>query len=153
MEIGILKGVRMKKGILLSVTAAMLSFTNLAQADFTIYLGSSDACSTIAGKWLGSGRVYNWLVDCQYQGEGTISNVDSAGNFTLDMNSKKTSGSILCPSTYNNHFGGRCSNGSVTIVTGSGDLTGSFSNNAGSAKGTITVSGIQATLELSFNKP
>jgi len=146
-----LQGGAVKKIVFTILFTSLVSQVNIARADYIFYLGSPNACANLANNWLGQGRVYNWVVDCQYHGIGIINNRDQAGNFQLNINVNKDSGSFICPNTYSSHFTGKCSNGYVVIATGYGDLAGTVSGNAGTAKGSLTISGTKTNVDITFN--
>lgn len=142
----------MKQKLLIGFTAAALSFASLSHADFTFYSGAN-MCGDVPGNWAGSGKASNWLIECAYDGAGTVSTLDSAGNFTIEVNADKRSGSLVCPSHNTTKLKGVCVNGTVTIKTEYGNLNGIFTKNSGSAKGKLTVSpGIALDVAIQFKR-
>ncbi|MBX3708912.1 MAG: hypothetical protein KIT56_10205 [Gammaproteobacteria bacterium] len=143
----------MKRSIVMSFTSlAIISFVNLVHADFVITLGSSNACSSISGQWVGAATLSNWLIDCSYHGSGSATPIDGSGNFAMDFSANKDAGSLLCPNQYMDHFSGHCSDGLVTIFTNYGNLVGNVLGNTGNVKGIVTILGVNAELTIKMNK-
>jgi hypothetical protein len=142
----------MKRNALMGIMVATIAFANVSYADFTFHTNHSNACESLPGQWAGSGKASSWWIgECVYHGAGLISTLDRAGNFSLEVSADKDSGSFLCPNHATQQLAGICVNGVVTVKTDYGNLTGNFSNNAGTANGTLTVSpGINAEVTLSF---
>src|SRR5580658_5944540 len=108
----------MKKSLVISFTAALISFANLSHADFTIHSLNANDCSGLSGQWGGTGHVTNWLIGaCDYHGSGQMSDVDDAGHFTLSITADKDSGSFICPSHVATSLQGSCVNGTLSIQT------------------------------------
>ncbi|PWY56466.1 hypothetical protein DGG96_02380 [Legionella qingyii] len=143
----------MKQKLLIGFTAVSLTFASISHADFTFYSGSSN-CEDIPGNWSGSGKASNWLIgECVYNGAGTVGALDSAGNFPIEVNADKRSGSIMCPRHNTTKLRGICVNGTVTIKTEYGNLNGIFSKNSGSANGKLTVSpGMDVDVAIQFKR-
>lgn len=143
----------MKRNVLIGFLAT-LTFTNLAYADFTWHSTEPNSCEHVSGHWAGVGKASNWFIgDCVYHGAGIVSLLDSSGNFTVEVTAHKDSGSILCPAETKRTLSGVCVNGVTTIMTEYGNMTGSFSQNAGDAKGTLSVApGINAEVSLQFQR-
>ncbi|STY28873.1 Uncharacterised protein [Legionella wadsworthii] len=142
----------MKLKLLFGVTAAALFFTSLTHADFTFYSGTS-SCEDVPGSWVGSGKASNWLIECFYNGAGTISTLDNAGNFNIEVNADKRSGSLVCPDHNYTKLRGTCVNGTVTIKTEYGNLNGNFSKNSGTSKGTLSVApGVDVNVAIEFKR-
>ncbi|MCW8444093.1 hypothetical protein OQJ19_01190 [Fluoribacter gormanii] len=143
----------MKQKIIIGFTAVALTIASISHADFTFYSGSSK-CEDVPGNWAGSGKASNWLIgECVYNGSGTVGALDSAGNFAIEVNADKRSGSVLCPSHNTTKLRGICVNGTVTIKTEYGNLNGVFSKNSGSANGKLTVSpGMDVDVAIKFNR-
>lgn len=116
----------MKLKLLIGFTAAALALAHVAHADFTFYSGAN-TCENVPGNWSGSGKATNWLIgECVYNGAGTISALDMDGNFSIEVNSDKRSGSLVCPEHNTTKLKGVCVNGVVTIKTEYGNLNGIF---------------------------
>jgi|SRR5579885_1691787 hypothetical protein len=143
----------MKKSLIISLAATLISFANVSHADFTIRTLGVNGCSNLAGQWAGVGQVSNWMIDCNYHGSGQMSGIDGAGKFTLNINIDKDSGSFLCPAHTSKQLEGTCVNGNLYINTGYGDLSGSVSQNIGNAKGTLTIApGVSADVSIQFQR-
>ncbi len=141
----------MKKILLISSIATLLSLTNLAHADFLFNSTDADACKTIPGNWQGTGKASHWLIGiCNYHGTGTASAIDAAGNFNFDVALQRDSGSLLCPASHTDRFAGHCVNGKATLVTSYGTLNGNFSGDSAHAQGTLTISGLDVDVEFNF---
>lgn len=142
----------MNKKILVGLSALTISFASVSFANFNFTL-APNGCSEISGNWAGTGEATNWAVDCVYQGTGVISAVDNIGQFTLDVDVTKNSGSFLCPSHEVQHLTGICVGGKVTIDTGYGDLTGNVTKNTGTAKGNIHIApGVNADVTIQLQR-
>ena len=129
----------MKRSVLSGFLLTTMMVTSIAHADFKFYSNSSDICNNISGEWNGKGSASNWLIGtCIYHGKGTIGTPDSTGRFTLNLDIEKDSGNFLCAKHTIREFSGTCVNGDVTIITEFGNLQGTFSENSGSASGTLT---------------
>ncbi|WP_133136018.1 hypothetical protein [Legionella rowbothamii] len=129
-----------KQNILKGCAVATLFLTQIAYADFTFYSSTPDACEHLAGHWSGTGTASNWAIgECVYHGVGVISPLDKAGNFTVEVVSHKDSGSFFCPSHSEKHLTGTCVNGVTIIHTEYGDISGDFSQNSGTAQGTLSI--------------
>lgn len=144
----------MKKGFVFGVAITLLSFASLSHANIIIHSYSANSCDDLAGEWTGTGKASNWAIGkCVYHGAGQLKNVDTAGNFILDLSVDKDSGSILCPAHTTAHMSGHCSDGRVTLITDYGHLTGDVANGSGHANGTLTVSpGITADVDIQLQK-
>ncbi|WED44581.1 hypothetical protein [Legionella cardiaca] len=144
----------MMKGNLLIGFMAAMSFANMSHADFTFHSNVANVCKYLAGHWSGKGKASSWLIgDCLYHGAGVISEVDNDGHFTVEVKADKDSGSFFCPKHSTKQLTGICTNGVATIMTEYGNLQGNFSQNAGSAKGTLTVApGINAEITIEFQR-
>ena len=142
----------MKRSLLMGFLAATMSFTSLSYADFTFHSSSQNACEAISGPWSGSGKAYNWFIgECKYHGSGVASALDETGRFTVEVNATKDSGNFLCPAQATEKLIGICADGNAVIITQYGNLTGSFSQNAGNAGGTLSVSpGMNAEVSIQF---
>lgn len=142
----------MKRFFLAGITAITVSFANTSFATFSLHSNDYDMCQHIEGQWLGSGTLSNWLIgECIYRGVGQIKIIDNSGHFILNMNVEKKSGSRFCTDSIAEQFSGNCTNGVVTIITDYGDLEGSFSEQSGSAQGTLSIApGMSAKLNISF---
>lgn len=129
-----------------------LFFINTSYADYSFRLNDPSGCNAISGKWSGKGKATNWLLgSCVYHGTGTVSAVDSAGNFTAQVTADKDSGSGLCPNHATEQLKAVCVNGIVTIKTEFGSLRGNFSATKGTASGTLSVSpGLDAEISIQF---
>lgn len=134
--------------------ATLLSCAHIAYADIQIYSDNKNICSNITGAWMGTGSVSSPLIGlCLYQGSATISNLDMAANFNLNLKAEKVSGNLICPQSLSNQLSGTCLNGAVIINTSYGNLTGNISSNSGSASGTLIFSpGITADVSVKFNR-
>ncbi|WP_392537523.1 hypothetical protein [Legionella sp. 227] len=143
----------MKQKLLIGFTVAALSFAHIANADFTFNSGSN-SCDDISGNWSGSGKASNWLIgECVYNGAGTVSAVDKEGNLNIEVTADKRSGSLVCPDHNTTQLKGICVNGTVTIKTEYGNLSGIFSKTSGSAKGRLTVSpGMDVDVSIQFKR-
>ncbi|KTD73705.1 hypothetical protein [Legionella tucsonensis] len=142
----------MKQKLLIGFTVAALSFATISHADFTFY-SSANSCEDVPGNWAGSGKASNWLIECVYNGSGTVSALDSAGNFKIEVSADKRSGSILCPDHHTTKLEGVCVNGTVTIKTEYGNLNGIFTKNSGSAKGALNISpGVDVDVAIQFKR-
>ncbi|KTD10654.1 hypothetical protein Lgra_1620 [Legionella gratiana] len=143
----------MKGKSFIGLMVSALSLTTAAHADFTFYSSTND-CKNVSGNWKGAGTAtHNRWIKCHYEGSGTISELDSAGNFTLEVEARKLSGSTFCPSYTKHALTGVCTNGQVTVKTEYGNLTGNFSTNSGSSNGTLTVlPGIDVDVEILFQR-
>lgn len=144
----------MKQKLLIGFTAAVaaLFFINMAHADFTFY-SEMNKCEDVPGNWAGSGKASNWLIECSYNGAGTVSALDDAGNFAIEVDADKRSGSFMCPDHHSTRLKGTCVNGRVTIKTEYGNLSGIFTKNSGSAKGSLNVSpGIDVDVAIQFKR-
>ncbi|KTD56329.1 hypothetical protein Lsan_3017 [Legionella santicrucis] len=128
----------MKGKSFIGLMVIALSLTKAAYADFTFYSSTND-CKHVSGDWKGSGTASHWLVECAYEGSGTISGVGREGGFTVDVEAYKLSGSSLCPHHTKHKLTGVCVNGVVTIKTEYGNLSGYFSTDSGSSNGTLKV--------------
>lgn len=126
----------------------------MSHADAIFYSSLANACEYISGHWAGTGKASNWVLgDCIYHGAGTVSSLDATGHFKIEVASDKDSGSILCPNHATKQLTGICLNGVVTIMTEYGNMTGSFSQNSGSAKGTLSVApGMNADVVIQFQR-
>lgn len=142
----------MKGKLFIGFAILAFSLTKAAHADFTFYASSND-CKNVSGDWKGSGTASHWLLECAYNGSGTISYIDNSGNFSLDVTADKQSGSILCPQHTEHKLKGVCVDGVVTVKTEYGNLTGVFSENTGSSNGTLNVSaGIDVAVAIQFQR-
>ncbi|HHF7365234.1 TPA: hypothetical protein ACPSKY_000327 [Legionella bozemanae] len=142
----------MKQKLLIGFTVVALSFATISHADFTFY-SSANSCDDVPGNWIGSGKASNWLIECVYNGSGTVSTLDSAGNFNIEVSADKRSGSILCPDHHTTKLMGVCANGAVTIKTEFGNLNGIFTKNSGNAKGRLNVSpGVDVDVAIQFRR-
>lgn len=144
----------MKRSMKFITSGAVMLFSITSHAQILLHLSADNSCETVSGHWAGQGSAYNWLLGtCKYHGSGTISELDSQGNFSLMINADKDSGSMLCPDHHNEQLNGSCANGLVTIKTGYGDISGVFEQNTGSAKGTLSVApGMEADVSVQFSK-
>lgn len=144
----------MKKNRIIGFIATAMLLAHTAHADFAFFSSEPNACDLLAGHWNGSGKASNWLIgDCIYTGTGTVGPVNNAGGFTLEVSGDKNSGSFLCPAHANTTLNGTCINGTVTIATGYGDMSGTFTQNSGNASGKLTVSpGIDAEVRVQFQR-
>ena len=144
----------MKRILLIGLTTAALSFATISHADATLHSHVANACEYISGYWMGTGKASNWVLgECIYHGSGTIGPVNDAGNFKIEITSDKDSGSLLCPSHTKKQLTGVCVNGVVTIRIEYGNLAGHFSQNAGDAKGTLSVApGMSADVVVQFQR-
>jgi hypothetical protein len=149
----IFKGLNMKGKFLIGLAIATLSLTNAAHADFTFY-SEDHHCKHVHGSWSGSGKAHHWLIGtCEYNGSGTISELDSNGHFGLQVKADKQSGSLLCPRHTEHALTGKCVNGEVTVMTEYGNLTGIFSEHSGTSSGTLNVSaGVNVDVEIQFKR-
>lgn len=142
----------MKGKLLVGFTVAIMSFVNMAHADFIFY-SNTDSCSAVSGSWTGNGDAYNWLIGkCFYHGSGSVSSFDEKGNFTFDINAYKDSGHYLCPEQYIAKATGLCVNGVVKITTEYGQLSGAFSQESGNAKGKLSVTGSSVDVNIVFKR-
>ena len=121
-----------------------------AYAEYSFSLANTESCESIAGSWSGKGKATNWLLgSCTYYGTGIVSIVDNTGHFSVRIIADKDYGNKLCPEHATEQLNGVCLNGVVTIKTDFGSLKGNFSENNGSAKGTLSVSpGIDADVSI-----
>jgi hypothetical protein len=144
----------MKKSVLLGITASILSFATVSFANFSFHSSNEDACESISGQWIGTGKASNWFMgECVYHGSGTASPLDSQGHFNLTVLADKDSGSIFCPAHTTKELIGECVAGNVAFQTQYGFLKGNFSNNVGDAMGTLTVSpGINLDVAIQFQR-
>lgn len=145
---------KVKRHLWISSLITILSLSQAAHADFFIHSNDANACTGIPGPWQGSGKISQFLIgECVYNGSGSISNLDSAGNFTLNLTANKVSGwSPLCPQQITPQLSGNCNNGNVIIRTDYGNLTGNFTSQKGQASGTLTVSpGIDVSISVQLN--
>lgn len=143
----------MKQKVLMGVMVATMFLANTSHANFTFYSSNSNGCEQVSGRWSGTGKASNWLIgDCVYQGLGTISTVDAAGKLVLDVDVNKRSGSVLCPGHASQKLTGTCVNGTVTLNTGYGNLSGNFSQNQGSARGKLSFLGLSADISVQFQR-
>ena len=124
--------------------------TSNVYAEYSFSLDNPESCESIAGSWSGKGKATNWLLgSCTYHGSGIVSAVDSTGHFSVRTTADKDYGNKLCPEHATEQLNGVCLNGVVTIKTDFGSLKGNFSENNGSAKGTLSVSpGIDADVSI-----
>lgn len=142
----------MKGKLYIGYMIIALSLTNAAYADFTFY-SSTNNCNNVSGNWKGSGTASNWLIECAYEGSGTISGLAHDGGFKLDVEAHKISGSGLCPQHTKHSLTGVCVNGVVTVKTEYGNLSGYFSTDSGSSNGTLTVApGIEVDVAIQFHR-
>ena len=143
----------MKRNVLMSFMTAALLFTDMAHAEFAFNLGDSTTCKDIAGHWTGAGKgivIFNdFMVKCRYEGSAFISNVDNAGNFSVQVTGFQTSDNSGCPLDFNEELTGSCSNNVVTINTILGTITGSILNDEGSAKGHLKHPYVEAEVKVS----
>ena len=144
----------MKYYLSIGTMAAALLFSNASLADYTFHSSDANVCEHTTGQWVGTGKATNWFIgECVYHGSGKINPPDNAGKFTLNVMADKDSGSILCPSHTKKQLTGMCANGIVTIMTEYGNMLGNFSENAGDAKGTLSVSpGMNAEVTIQFQR-
>lgn len=144
----------MKRALIAGLSIIILSLTNQSYAHSTLYSNDPNACEHVAGQWVGTGTASNWFLgECAYHGSGSISPLDDTNKFTVDLSVDKNSGSFLCPGHVHKVISGTCLNGTVTLNTEYGDLTGIFSQESGEANGTLTVSpGINATISIQFQR-
>lgn len=142
----------MKKIIILGCALSSICFTNLAQANFFFHASDPNACNYITGTWDGYGQASNWVLTCEYNGAGTISTVDENGDFSILIAADKRSGSFMCPQHFEHTLQGTCINGEIAFKTNYGDLEGDFSENAGTAQGTLSVAGIKTTVQINFQR-
>jgi hypothetical protein len=144
----------MKKGLALSFAIATLSFATMSYADIFMHTNPMASCGDVVGKWTGVGQVSSWVTGtCTYHGAGQLTNVDAAGNFTLDLAVDKDSGGILCPGHSEDHLNGRCTDGKVTLQTKYGHLEGMLDGRSGTAKGTLTLAlGVKADVDIQLKK-
>lgn len=144
----------MKGNLVNGFFVAAMVFVNVAHADFMFHSNSNNTCDYISGHWFGTGKASNWFVgDCFYHGSGTISSLDSTGAFTAEVTADKDSGSILCPSHSTNILTGVCINGVTTILSEYGSVNGYFSQNTGSAKGTLSAGpGLKVDVDIQFER-
>lgn len=144
----------MKRILLAGFTIAALSIASMSHADFLFQSNTAIDCKDLAGQWSGSGKVKNPILNvCTYSGVGYFSAVDAKGNFSIDGMATKTSGSALCPKQAVQRMKGTCIAGKVVFVSDYGNLNGNFTQNAGTAAGTITVMpGVVADVALQFKK-
>lgn len=143
----------MKSKVFLAAIGA-LAINTATYADYSFRLANTESCDTISGTWTGTAKASSWFLGtCVYHGTGIVSSVDSSGHFTIQATADKDSGSILCPEHGAERVNAVCSNGLVTVKTEFGNLKGSFSNNTGSAEGTLSVSpGIEADVSAQFRR-
>lgn len=142
----------MKGKSFIGMMVIALSLTNAAYADFTFYSSTND-CKNVSGDWKGSGTASHWLIECAYEGSGTISGLDREGGFKLDVEAHKLSGSSLCPQHTKHSLTGVCVNGVVIVKTDYGNLSGYFSTDSGSSNGTLTVApGIDVDVAIQFQR-
>lgn len=143
----------MRNSLMIGTLMASLACSTLAYADIFMH-HHAETCADLAGEWTGTGKVSNWLIgDCYYHGTGKVQGVDAAGKFTLDLEVNKDSGSSVCPNQTTQHLPGTCSNGTVTLNSGYGDLVGNISERAGSAKGTLRIlPGVTADVTIQIKK-
>lgn len=143
----------MKSKVFLGVIGALVINT-VSYADYSFRLADAESCNTITGTWTGTAKASSWFLGtCVYHGTGVVSSVDSSGHFTIQATADKDSGSILCPEHGAERVNAVCSNGLVTVQTEFGTLNGSFTSNAGSAEGTLSVSpGIEANVSAQFRR-
>lgn len=141
----------MRGKLLIGFTVVTMSFTNMSHADFTFY-SNTNSCDVVSGQWVGNGEATHLLGTCKYHGSGMVSAVDSKGYFSLVVSADKNSGHFLCPEHQNTTVTGTCINGVVRIKTEYGYLSGKFSQESGSAKGILTVSGTNVDVNILFNR-
>ena len=143
----------MKRILCIGLSATAMLLANTSHADFTFHSSMSDACEFVSGKWTVSGKGSNWFVgECKYHGIGTISTLDATGHFKIDVSADKDSGSFLCPDHDERQLDGKCVNGVVTILTEFGDISGNFSQNSGTAQGTLSGMGIEFDVSARFQR-
>lgn len=143
----------MKRVLSIGLSVAAMFTATMSHADFTFYSTKADSCETISGTWSGSGKGSNWLLgECAYHGEGIISTLDETGQFTLNISVDKDSGSFICPKHEEQSLKGTCVNGVVTLLTDYGNLTGDFSDNAGSASGSLSAMGMSVEVSAQFHR-
>lgn len=142
----------MNNKILTGVAAVALLFASTSWADFSFRSDDSDACMHIAGKWTGTGTISSSVTGtCNYKGSSTSTSVDSNGKFTIAGTIEKQSGSFFCPPQVSKQLTGICTNGTVSIQTEFGNLTGTFSIESGEAVGKLTVMpGVVAEVSMKF---
>lgn len=144
----------MKRILLAGFAVAALSVATMSHADFIFQSNTAIDCKDLSGQWLGSGKVKNpVLKECTYHGVGYIGAVDSNGIFALDLMATKDSGSVLCPKQAVQRFKGTCVAGKVVLVTEYGKLNGNFSQNSGTATGTLMFKpGMTADVAIQFKR-
>lgn len=138
----------------LIIAIMSLFCTSLSYASFVFHLEPGNTCEKLPGKWVGDAKASNWLLgECRYHGTGEASALDSQGRFVITASADKQSGNPVCPEHATESLNARCSNGVVTVTTDYGNLTGQFSETAGSAKGTLSVSPLlEAEVSIKFKR-
>ncbi len=141
----------MKANRLLGILSALV-ITIPVHADYSFHLEGSANCNQIEGVWSGKGRLKNWVIGtCIYRGTGTVGPLDDSGHFTVYGTADKEYGTSLCPAHASQQLTAVCSNGVITIKTEYGKMQGTFTENSGSAKGTLSVTpGVEADVSLQF---
>jgi hypothetical protein len=144
----------MKQGIVLGLISATILFTNISYADYSFRLNNPEECTQLSGIWSGKGSASSWFLgQCNYHGTGTISTVDDNGNFSVQVNVDKDSGSPLCPPHATEQLNAVCKGGIVTIKTEFGNLKGTFTPTNGNASGTLSVSpGLEADVSIQMHR-
>lgn len=142
----------MKKIVLIGFAITSFGFINVAQANFFFHSSDPLACNYVAGTWDGYGKATNWVLSCEFTGAATISSLDDNGNFSLFVSADKRSGSLLCPEHFESEITGTCASGEISFKTNYGDLSGDFSQNAGTAQGTLSVVGIKTSVQINFQR-
>lgn len=140
----------MKKTFLFALAANLL--LTPCYANFVFVSRVEGGCEQIPGRWTGTAKAYHWMLgECIYHGEGKVSELDAAGNFTLAVSGEKNSGSFICPQHTDTKLNGVCVGELVVFATEYGNLNGSYANKVGDAKGSLNVSpGINVDLEIQF---
>jgi len=144
----------MKQNLLKGILVTFILCLTNAHADYVLHSSEANACMHLPGHWTGLGSASSWMVGtCVYRGVGTVSPISNNGVFTIEVTADKESGSFICPSHATEKLSGTCTNGLVTISTEYGSIGGHFSENSGSAKGTVTVSpGVYADVDIEFQR-
>lgn len=141
------------QGFRLGILSIGLLLNGFVHADMHFRL-AQDNCDGISGNWTGTAKASSWMIgECVYNGFGTASELDLAGNFTMKVEANKVSGSFVCPNHDARELKAVCVNGLVVVSTEYGNLTGSYTNKVGKAEGTLTVSpGITADVSIQFSR-
>jgi hypothetical protein len=140
----------MKKILSATMAIAAITTSTFSYANFQ-FKSLSGTCSDLDGKWQGRGHATNFLVDCYYHGEASITMTD-ASHFIFTVSVDKESGNFLCPAHNEQKLMASCDNGNISIATDYGTLNGIVENHQGYASGTLSIIGIKSDVEISFNR-